>query len=103
MLDFLTTTIGLLISPLILIPCCFVGTSGVSLLKALMLGSVTGIFGALFSYPLYHFFFVSNPLSSSNGEHVFLTVIVSGFLAGAIVSGLMRLASRRGKPNDSGY
>lgn len=99
MVDFVTTTIGLLISPLVLIPCCCVGASSLSLPKTLIVGSVAGIFGGLFSYPLYHFFFVSNPASVSDGNHVFLTIIVSGFLSGAIISGLMHLASRRGKSN----
>ena len=101
MLDFVTTTIGLLISPVVLIPCCFVGASRLSLPKTLIFGSVAGTFGGLFSYPLYHFFFVSNPASVSDSNHVFLTIIVSGFVAGAIISGLMRLASRRGKSNAS--
>ncbi len=93
-MDFITTTLSLILSPLVLIPCGFVGASKLSAAKVSGLGAIVGLFGGVFSYPLFHLFIAMNP-PGLRGDDSVLIVGIAGAVAGALVSLSMYIISRR--------
>ena len=99
MTDIVPLTLYMLVSPLILIPCLFVGTARLRFPNVLLLGWLCSSVGALFTFPLIHFFAVSAPVPSN--DNVFLQVIVAGVIAGTFITTAMFLFSRREGSNGS--
>ncbi|MDO8932268.1 MAG: hypothetical protein Q7U97_07745 [Rhodocyclaceae bacterium] len=99
MTDIVPLTLYMLVSPLILIPCLFVGTAQLRFPHVLLLGLLYSSIGALFTFPLIHFFAVSAPVPTN--DNVFFHVIVAGAIAGTSITTAMFLFSRREGSNGS--
>lgn len=91
--DVISLTLYMLVSPIILIPCLFVGAANLRFSYVLLLGWLCSSIGALFSFPLIHFFVVSSPVPS--GGNTLLNTIIAGVIAGTIITGAMYMFSRR--------
>ena len=95
MSDVIPLTLYMLISPIILIPCLFVGACNLRFPLVLLLGWLCSSIGALFTVPLIHFFVVSSPVPSSG--NALLNSMVAGVIAGTIITGAMYVFSHQKK------
>jgi len=91
--DVIPLTLYMFVSPIILIPCLFVGTADLRFPYVLLLGLLCSSIGGLFSFPVIRFFVVSSPTPS--GNNAFLNAIFAGVIAGTIITCGMYMFSRR--------
>ena len=87
-------------NPIVLIPCLFVGAADYSFAKVIALGWLCSSIGALFSYPLMHFFVAYSARPSNDNE--LLRTLLAGIIAGTFITGAMFMFSHRRKSGVSG-
>jgi hypothetical protein len=90
----------MLVNPIVLIPCLFVGASNQRFPLALLLGWICSAIGGIFTFPLIHFFIVSSPAPPA-GRSALLSSIVAAVLAGTIATSAMYLLSKGKQKNDA--
>ena len=95
MTDVISLTLYMLVSPIILIPCLFVGACDLRFPLALLLGWLCSSIGALFTVPLIHLFVVSSPVPA--GGNILPNSMIAGVIAGTIITGVMYVFSHQKK------
>lgn len=101
-LDLIPLAFYMLLSPIVLIPCLFVGASGLPFLRLLLLSWACSAVGGILSFPLIHFFVVSSP-GETAGPHVLLNAILASVIAGTIATiGMYSLSRGRHSVPPSG-
>lgn len=101
MIDFVPLIIYMLLNPIVLIPCLFVGASGLPIGRLLLLSSVCSSIGGILSFPLIRFFVVSTPTETGNFS-VLLSSVIAAVIAGAastLVMHSLSSAGRSGRPS----
>lgn len=102
MLDLIPLSFYMLLSPIVLIPCLFVGASGLPLPRLLLLSWACSAVGGVLSFPLIHFFVVSTP-GETTGPHVLLNAVFAAVIAGTIATfGMYSLSRCRHSDHPSG-
>lgn len=100
MVDVIPLAFYMLLNPIVLIPCLFVGASGLRFPFVMLLGWLCAAVGALLSFPLVHFFSVSSPTPASG--NVLLNSMLAGVIAGTFITAAMFSFSRGKDSNGSG-
>lgn len=95
--------IYMLLSPIVLIPCLFIGASGLPIGRLLLLSSACSAIGGILSFPLIHFFVVSTP-AETGGFSVLLSSVIAAVIAGSaptLVMYSLSSAKRSDRPSKS--